>query len=45
MHNIDFTADIGAWKMEVRIDNPFGAGGNTLHLLIDRKNRGIFSEA
>lgn len=42
MNNIHFTADFGDYKKEVQIDNAFGAGGNTLHLLIDRRYRGIF---
>lgn len=42
MNNIQFTADFGDFKKEVQIDNAFGAGGITLHLLIDRRYRGIF---
>lgn len=42
MHNIHFIADFGESKKEIQIDNAFGAGGNTLHLLIDRRYRGIF---
>lgn len=42
MNNIRFTAHFGDSKKEVQIDNAFGAGGNTLHLLIDRRYRGIF---
>lgn len=42
MNNIHFTAEIGGSPQDVQIDNAFGAGGNTLHLLIDRRYRGIF---
>lgn len=42
MTNIHFTAGFGDFNKEVQIDNAFGAGGNTLHLLIDRRYRGIF---
>jgi len=42
VNNIHFTADFGESQKEVQIDNAFGAGGNTLHLLIDRRYRGIF---
>ena len=42
VNNIHFTADFGDSEKEVQIDNAFGAGGNTLHLLIDRRYRGIF---